>query len=327
MNTELFRMLKRITPEEKAALDGQKNVQWSIYTDAPQQSVIEHEKLLTENRLITARKHTRFVYFPPHTHDYVEFFCVLSGSITHRVEGRELVVSSGELLLMNQHTEHEILPCGADDLAINLIIMPSFFEEVRQMVGRDNFLAEFMLNILQQEDSAAQYLYFAVADDLCIQNLVENIVYTILCKQHNEERVLSVSVALLFLHLLNAAEQVQIPIKATQEQGNALVLAAEQYIREEYRGGTLNELARRIGYSAPALSRLIKKYTGTTFKELQTKQRMEQVMHLLRDTDQPINEIAASVGYENQSFFYKRFQREFGMSPKEARQKLRNRVT
>ncbi|MCC8126096.1 MAG: AraC family transcriptional regulator [Clostridiales bacterium] len=323
MNAELFRMLKRITPEEKAALDGQKNVQWSIYTDQPKQSVIEHEKLIAENRLITARKHTRFVYFPPHRHNYVEFFYVLSGSITHRVEGKKLVVGSGELLFMNQHTEHEILPCGADDLAINLIIMPTFFEEVREMVGKENILAEFMVNVLQQEESLAQYLYFPVAADLCIQNLAENIVYSILCRQHNEERVLSISMGLLFLHLLNVAEQVQIP--SEHENGNMLILAVEQYIHDEYRTGTLNELALSTGYSAPALSRLIKKHTGTTFKELQAKRRMEQVVNLLRDTDQSINEIAVSVGYENQSFFYKRFQREFGMNPGEVRQNLRNK--
>ncbi|MCD8122527.1 MAG: AraC family transcriptional regulator [Clostridiales bacterium] len=322
MNAELFRMLKRITPEEREALDGRKNIQWSIYTDQPQQSIVEHEKLLTENRLITARKHTRFVYFPPHKHNYVEFFYVLSGSITHRVEGKKLVVGSGELLFMNQHTEHEILPCGADDLAINLIIMPAFFEQVREMVGKENILAEFMVNVLQREESVAQYLYFPVSKDLCIQNLAENIVYSILCKQHNEERVLSISMGLLFLHLLNVAEQVQIP--SDSADANMLILAVEQYIQEEYRTGTLSELAFRTGYSASTLSRLIKKYTGTTFKEIQARQRMEQVMKRLRDTDQSISEIAVSVGYENQSFFYKRFQREFGMNPGEARQKLRN---
>ncbi len=179
-----------------------------------------------------------------------------------------------------------------------------------------------MVTILQQEESTAQFLYFPVANDLCIQNLAENIVYSILCKQHNEERVLGISMGLLFLHLLNAAEQVQ--ISSENSNANMLILAVEKYIRDRYRAGTLNELARSIGYSAPTLSRLIKKYTGTTFKELQTKQRMEQVMNLLRDTDQPINEIAVSVGYENQSFFYKRFRQEFGMSPKDARQQFRN---
>ncbi len=231
-------------------------------------------------------------------------------------------MGSGELLFMNQHTEHEILPCGEDDIAINLIIMPAFFEQVREMVGQENILAEFMVNILQQKGSAAQYLYFPVANDFCIQNLAENIVYAILCKQHNEERVLGISMGLLFLHLLNAAEQAQISVEDTH--ANMLILAVKKYISDEYRTGTLSELARRTGYSAPALSRLIKKHTGMTFKELQTEQRMKQVMHLLRDTDLPVNEIALSVGYENKSFFYKRFQQEYHMNPGEARQKLQN---
>lgn len=48
---------------------------------------------------------------------------------------------------------------------------------------------------------------------------------------------------------------------------------------------------------------------------------------MLRDTDLPINEIALSVGYENKSFFYKRFQQEFHMNPGEARQKLQNHTS
>lgn len=96
----------------------------------------------------------------------------------------------------------------------------------------------------------------------------------------------------------------------------------KHYICDEYRTGTLQELAARTGYSASALSRLIKRETGLTFKELQTRQRMKRVLYLLRDTSQPIREIAVSVGYENSSYFYKQFEREFGMRPKEARQKL-----
>lgn len=101
-----------------------------------------------------------------------------------------------------------------------------------------------------------------------------------------------------------------------------LMPTVEQYICNEYRAGTLQELAHQTGYSASALSRLIKKETGLTFKELQTRQRMKRVLCLLRDTGRPIREIAVSVGYENSSYFYKQFEREFGMRPKEARQKL-----
>ncbi|MCD8008113.1 MAG: hypothetical protein LUF68_04155, partial [Clostridiales bacterium] len=57
-----------------------------------------------------------------------------------------------------------------------------------------------------------------------------------------------------------------------------LMPTVEHYICDEYRTGTLQELATRTGYSASALSRLIKRETGLTFKELQTRQRVRPVL-------------------------------------------------
>ena len=144
MDIEGWELLKKITPEERAILEGAKAVQQNLYTDQ-MQFVIEHEKLIEDGRLIAVRKHTRFAHFPLHTHNYVEIFYV------------DFV---GELLFMNQHVQHEILECGEDDLAVNFIVMPEFFGKVMQMVGEGNILADFMVNILQQKGGMAQYLYF-----------------------------------------------------------------------------------------------------------------------------------------------------------------------
>jgi AraC family L-rhamnose operon regulatory protein RhaS len=68
---------------------------------------------------------------------------------------------------------------------------------------------------------------------------------------------------------------------------------------------------------------MIKKYSGTTFKEIQTKQRMRVAMNQLSHTALPVSEIALSVGYENQNFFYKQFKKMYDMTPNEARLKSR----
>lgn len=325
MNATYLWLLRRTTPEEKAILSGQNTVQRDIYTNQAN-FIIEHEKLLASNRLITVRKHTRFVDFPPHTHNYVEFFYVLSGSVTHVIDEREITIYPGELLFMNQYVRHGIRACGEDDLAVNLIIKPKFFELARQMVSADNILADFMINTLQQENSTAQYLYFPVAVNPCIQNLMDNIVYSILHEQQNMERILETTMGLMFLHLLNTAEKAQI-LTPDNESINMLTLTVQQYIKDEYRSGTLQDLAKRIGYSQSSLSRLIKKYTGMNFKEMQAKQRLQCATELLYGTKAPVSEIAAQVGYENQSFFYKLFQKEYGITPKEARERVRKKQT
>ena len=105
MDIEGWELLKKITPEERAILEGAKAVQQNLYTDQ-MQFVIEHEKLIEDGRLIAVRKHTRFAHFPLHTHNYVEIFYVVSGSITHIIQGAGITIRAGELLFMNQHVQH-----------------------------------------------------------------------------------------------------------------------------------------------------------------------------------------------------------------------------
>ncbi|WP_242871169.1 helix-turn-helix domain-containing protein [Pseudobutyrivibrio sp. YE44] len=43
--------------------------------------------------------------------------------------------------------------------------------------------------------------------------------------------------------------------------------------------------------------------------------------YLLTNTELPVTDISADVGYNNFSYFYKIFKKEFGMTPKEYRKK------
>lgn len=104
--------------------------------------------MLESGNVIALRTHTRFIRFPLHTHNYVELMYVCKGSITHIIEGKKVVVDKGELLFLNQHTTHEILPAGIDDIGINFIILPEFFDVTFSMVGRDNVLANFLVGML-----------------------------------------------------------------------------------------------------------------------------------------------------------------------------------
>ena len=61
------------------------------------------------------------------------------------------MVGKGELLFLNQYTKHELLPAGESDIAINFMILPEFFDVTYSMAGRNNVLADFLVNILRQD--------------------------------------------------------------------------------------------------------------------------------------------------------------------------------
>ena len=308
-----------ITPEEQQILDGNVSVQRDLYTDK-KDFVVESEKFLEHSGDdITLRRHTRFVDFPKHKHDYVEIFYCLSGSVTHVINEEEIRLRPGELLFMNQHIEHAVISCGKEDLGINIIIRPAYFQNILTLINKDNILADFIINALEGDSCVGQYLYFTVSDNPCIQNLIHNAVFLLLQQPQNWHRLSEQTFALLFMHILSNAENILLDQK--DDQSNVLMVVVRRYLMEHYDTGTLHELAGQIGYTPSSLSRMIKKYSGTTFKEIQTRQRMRVAMNQLTHTTLPVSEIALSVGYENQNFFYKQFKKMYDMTPNAARLK------
>lgn len=125
MREELLNELMVISEEEKKYRAGQGMVERQLYA---RESIgeIDRELLLKRGRLITVRPHSRFVDFPEHRHNYVEIMYVVQGSITHIIEGKELTLHKGDVLMLNQQVRHAIRRAEYEDIGINFIALPEF---------------------------------------------------------------------------------------------------------------------------------------------------------------------------------------------------------
>ena len=56
-----------------------------------------------------------------------------------------MVLEEGDLLFLNQNVEQEILPAGEQDIAVNFIVLPEFFDTAFSMMDmeEENALKEF----------------------------------------------------------------------------------------------------------------------------------------------------------------------------------------
>lgn len=319
MHQELIRELSVITEEEQSILDGRQGIDQQIYTEK-KELIVDSEKLLKRGKLIEVRPHTRFVKFPRHRHNYVEVIYMCQGTTTHYIDGNEVVLESGDLLFLNQNSEQEILPAGKEDIAVNFIVLPEFFNMAFSMMGtEENTLKEFLVGTLCGKNEQTSYLYFHVADVLPIQNLVENMVWTIFYDMGNKRSCNQITMGLLLLQLLNYMDKMETGSSRfdTELTGNVL-----SYIEEHYKDGSLSELAEMMNYDVYWLSREIKKRTGKTYKELLQAKRMNQAVYLLTSSRLAISDIIESVGYENTSYFYRKFKERYGVSPKDYRKGL-----
>ncbi len=79
------------------------------------------------------------------------------------------------------------------------------------------------------------------------------------------------------------------------------------------------ELARRLGVSLVAVSRVISGAFGKSFREFIYDYRIEEAKRLLRESDLRPSDIAFDVGFDNFDTFIRAFERSAGRSPKDFR--------
>ncbi len=81
----------------------------------------------------------------------------------------------------------------------------------------------------------------------------------------------------------------------------------------------LGDVASAVGYSPTYLSRVFSSHLGRSVSEHLLGLRMTAAKQSLRNTDQSIAEIAASLGYSDHSHFSRAFAHAAGVSPKDFR--------
>ena len=125
MQKDFIEKLVQITDEERDILRGQTDIDRTQYA-AGKEFIILAQKLLNKSQL-ALRPHTRFIDFPEHGHDYMEFMYVLQGSITHLIQGEKVCLQSGDILFLNRHIRHSVLRAGKTIWASTLLLRTHFY--------------------------------------------------------------------------------------------------------------------------------------------------------------------------------------------------------
>lgn len=313
MVDKILDYLKKITPEEEKILSGAKNIEKELYMFS-ETNVIDAKKMLDSGKLIQVRPHTRFIHFPKHTHNYIEVIYMCSGTTHHVVNGEDVILQTGELLFLNQTATQEIYPAGENDIAVNFIILPEFFDYGLKMIGaEENLFRDFIIDCLRGGNEASTFLHFRVADILPIQNLIENLIWTIVNKQPNTRSIHQATMGLLFLQLMNHMDKLETDDNSGHHK---LIIAVLRYVEEHYRDGELSDLAKSLHYDIYWLSKEIKRRTGKTYTELVQAKRLNQAAYLLSSTRMSVLDVGMAVGYDNISYFHRIFQRKYGITPR-----------
>lgn len=320
MSVNLLHELLKLNDEEKLMLQQKKEVQKELYT-SQEPFIVEGERFLNQNKMIMVRKHTRFVHFPKHRHNYIEVNYVFSGSLTQTVGNERMELKKGDLLFLNQHIEHELEACNEEDIIINFIIKPEFFTFIFSYLTTDNLISNFLISSLFDQTKQGQYLYFAVSEIDSVQELIGKIIAEIMNPSMLSESTIKLYMGLLMVELIKNSDKVRYNQDLNKHY---IIVESLKYIEEHFRHASLYELAEKLNQPHYTLSKEIKKATTYTFKELVQAKRLTIARDLLENTSLSISAIVEEVGYENISYFYRVFKSKYGYTPKKFRDQLSN---
>ncbi len=119
--------------------------------------------------------------------------------------------------------------------------------------------------------------------------------------------------------IIDAQSAVRREKKQYDYSGATYVDYALQYIKFNYDHIKVNDIAQYIGINRSYLTAIFKKQLNISPQEYLVSFRLKKAAELLKTTNMSIQDVSASIGYENALTFSKMFKQTYGICPKNYR--------
>lgn len=109
------------------------------------------------------------------------------------------------------------------------------------------------------------------------------------------------------------------------DEGGALIRQVVRYLSTQYAEPvSIERMAKTLGFNRAYVSRVFKRHTGMTPVAFLLRLRIDKARQLLRERKElTVEQIAASVGFQDPLYFSKQFRRTYGLPPTAYRDSLR----
>lgn len=255
----------------------------------------------------------------PHWHDQMEVIYIKRGEGVVSVDFNRLEVRAGSIVPVLPGEIHSIdgTPGGRMEYE-NIIFSPG-------MLGggdEDEWFRKNVLEPLRNGNLAFErpippgtdfYLEAKTAlDGADAACTVRTPGYSLLVKGHLFE----------FLHALyvNRLDRPLVQPRKSADRLKAVLADVKARYAERL---TVAEAASLAGYSEAHFMRVFKEETGQTFVGYLNDYRLTAATYFLRETGESIGNIAVSCGFDNESYFIRRFRARYGKTPSEYRKAAR----
>lgn len=248
----------------------------------------------------------------PHSHEFYEIFMLTEGAITHIVNGKHIPLQEGDLVLIRPHDAHtyEVNNSQRWRLA-NLTFSCDMLNNLLYYLGIDRHTCSLLTAELPPHVQLP-----TEAERLAKIQSWEQLA-AISGNQKQRFRLFARTlIADMIMHLFLPS----IPADSVGETWMDRLLS-EMSLSENYIPG-IPKLKKLAPYSYEHICRTFRRRLGLSPSEWINEQRLYFAANQLEYTRKPILEIIAEAGFDNPSYFYTLFKKQFAVSPKQYRERM-----
>lgn len=259
-----------------------------------------------------------------HYHNYFQVCYVVCGEIVHRQEGESVHLGPGDAFIIPPGFRHSLHFESVYSEMYSLV-----FEERLFHAGFARSNAYRFLTGLQAGSTlSGQGIRLRVVLDESQRASVLSLMDCLLRQQEADcPTELSAAPSLIsgVVYLLAQSYYCQ-PQNASEldklKSYNNTLHQCTQYIDSHYKEKiSLADLTKRFGISRSAFCAVFQQFTGSSLHRYIAQKRIMEAQLLIRaHPDRSLNEIAAEVGYEDMTTFYRNFLRVAGVAPAKYRE-------
>lgn len=249
-----------------------------------------------------------------HTHDFIEIVYVLSGEMTHEIDGCRYRTARGDLLFMNYGCKHAFSAEGTYSY-VNILFSPALMADA--VITAQNAFSVLSLSAFNELRAAQDFgcVHFFGQEREQIEAMVLSMLEEYEKKQTSWETVLGNLLTNLIIRMLRKNER-------GMERGELLGIwqSLSEYIDQNLDTRlTLGALAEKCFYNPSYFSRVFKEKFGVSLTEYITKRRLSYAKELLAQSELSMEEIADRAGFADKNSLYHAFSRYLGTKPGEYR--------
>lgn len=287
------------------------------------------EKLIRLSLNLYCEYDFRFSIFPwTHTSrdDPNKLYCrnfwkiiyIFSGRSRKIIDGESYEIVPNMLLLVHpeERTRFEVPPGETLELC-NIIFAPEVLDFARPLLEPHETFMKFFDPHKPVLSRSQRKRFYMVEADQAMGNLVRSMLREFELARFNHRGILRLQLAELLCRIARRCE-----LLMRRSNGEMKAKQAAEYLGEHYREPcSAEKLAEILGVSRQYLHRIFTRAYGCSINRALCRQRlMSACRSLVEEPERSISEICYAAGFNDLSYFYRKFREEFGCAPGDMRE-------